>query len=245
MLLGCDMSAAAEHHVLKHVRKALPIRPLIARPDVIEHAHVHHLAGVSLSLLGRQQDALGEFGRALELNPRYLEALIHQGLVLICGPSGSGKSTTLAALVNLFNEKHTDHVVTMEDPIEFVHPFKNCLINQREIGSHTASYGRALRAALREDPDVIVIGELRDNESITLALSAAETGHVVLGTLNSTSAAKAVDRIISSFPADEQPRIRASLSESVKYVIFLVVSRPCFWRPGMSMTQPFAMIMMP
>lgn len=143
----------------------------------------------------------------------------HQGLVLVCGPSGSGKSTTLAALVNLFNETRNDHVLTMEDPVEFVHPFKNCLINQREVGSHTGSFARALRAALREDPDVIVIGELRDNESITLALTAAETGHIVLGTLNSTSAPKAIDRILSSFPADEQPQIRASLSESLKYCI--------------------------
>ena len=143
----------------------------------------------------------------------------HQGLVLICGPSGSGKSTTLAALVNLFNESRSDHVITLEDPIEFVHPFKNCLINQREVGTHTGSYARALRAALREDPDVIVIGELRDNESVSLALTAAETGHIVLGTLNSTSAAKAIDRVISSFPTDEQPQIRASISESLKYVI--------------------------
>jgi twitching motility protein PilT len=143
----------------------------------------------------------------------------HQGIVLICGPSGSGKSTTLAALVNLFNETRNDHVLTMEDPVEFVHPFKNCLINQREVGTHTDSFARALRAALREDPDVIVIGELRDNESISLALTAAETGHIVLGTLNSTSAAKAIDRIISSFPVDEQPQIRASLSESLKYVV--------------------------
>ncbi|HEX9405676.1 MAG TPA: PilT/PilU family type 4a pilus ATPase [Thermoanaerobaculia bacterium] len=143
----------------------------------------------------------------------------HQGLVIICGPSGSGKSTTLAALVNLFNETRTDHVLTMEDPVEFVHPFKQCLINQREVGTHTVSYARALRAALREDPDVIVIGELRDNESISLALTAAETGHIVLGTLNSTSAPKAVDRVISSFPIDEQPQVRASMSESLKYVI--------------------------
>jgi twitching motility protein PilT len=143
----------------------------------------------------------------------------HQGLVLICGPSGSGKSTTMAALVNLFNETRSDHVLMMEDPVEFVHPFKNCLINQREVGSNTRSFARALRAALREDPDVIVIGELRDNESITLALTAAETGHIVLGTLNSTSAPKAIDRILSSFPAGEQPQIRASLSESLKYVI--------------------------
>ena len=143
----------------------------------------------------------------------------HQGLILICGPSGSGKSTTLAALVNLFNETRTDHILTMEDPVEFVHPFKNCLINQREVGTQTESFARALRAALREDPDVIVIGELRDNESVALALTAAETGHVVLGTLSATSAPKAIDRLISSFPVDEQPQIRASLSESLKYVI--------------------------
>ena len=156
----------------------------------------------------------------LGLPPQLSEiADYHQGLVIVCGPSGSGKSTTLAALVNLFNETRSDHVLTMEDPVEFVHPFKNCLINQREVGSHTESFSRALRAALREDPDVIVIGELRDNESILLALTAAETGHIVLGTLNSTSAPKAVDRIIGSFPADEQPQVRASLSESLKYVI--------------------------
>jgi twitching motility protein PilT len=143
----------------------------------------------------------------------------HQGLVIVCGPSGSGKSTTLASLVNLFNETRHDHVITLEDPVEFVHPFKSCLVNQREVGSHTQSFARALRAALREDPDVIVIGELRDNESVSLALTAAETGHIVLGTLNSTSAAKAVDRILSSFPVDEQGQVRASLSESLKFVI--------------------------
>jgi len=153
--------------------------------------------------------------------PAYLAEIAdyHQGIVLVCGPSGSGKSTTLAALVNLFNDTRSDHVLTMEDPVEFVHPFKNCLINQREVNSHTESFARALRAALREDPDVIVIGELRDNESVALALTAAETGHIVLGTLNSTSAPKAIDRILSSFPADEQPQIRASLSESLKFVI--------------------------
>ena len=143
----------------------------------------------------------------------------HQGLVLVCGPSGSGKSTTLAALVNLFNETRHDHVITLEDPVEFVHPFKNCLVNQREVGRDTQSFSRALRAALREDPDVIVIGEMRDPESVSLALTAAETGHIVLGTLNSTSGPKAVDRILSSFPVDEQGQVRAALSESLKYVI--------------------------
>ncbi|HXK10045.1 MAG TPA: PilT/PilU family type 4a pilus ATPase [Vicinamibacteria bacterium] len=143
----------------------------------------------------------------------------HQGLVIVCGPSGSGKSTTLAALVNLFNETRHDHVITMEDPVEFIHPFKSCLVNQREVGKDTQSFARALRAALREDPDVIVIGELRDTESVSLALTAAETGHIVLGTLNSTSAAKAVDRILSSFPAGEQGQVRAALSESLKFVV--------------------------
>lgn len=146
-------------------------------------------------------------------------ATYHQGLVLICGPSGSGKSTTMAALVNLFNETRHDHVITMEEPVEFVHPFKNCLINQREIGSHTESYARALRAALREDPDVIVIGDLRDNETVSMALTAAETGHIVLATMNSTTAPKAIDRLIASFPIDQQPQIRASLSDSLRFVI--------------------------
>ena len=146
-------------------------------------------------------------------------ASYHQGLVLVCGPSGSGKSTTLAAMVNLLNETRQHHIITLEDPVEFIHPFKNCLINQREIGSDTRSYARALRAALRENPDVIVIGDLRDNETVSLALTAAETGHLVLGTLSSTTAPKAVDRVISSFPHDEQPQVRAAMAESLKYVI--------------------------
>ena len=122
-------------------------------------------------------------------------------------------------MVNFLNENYDRHIITLEDPIEYFHEHKNCLVNQREVGTHTQSFARALRAALREDPDVIVIGELRDNESIMLALTAAETGHIVLGTLSSTSAPKAIDRILSSFPADEQPQIRASLSESLKFVI--------------------------
>jgi twitching motility protein PilT len=146
-------------------------------------------------------------------------ASYHQGLVLICGPAGSGKSTTLAALVNLFNETRHDHIITLEDPVEFVHPFKSCLVNQREVGTHSESYSRALRAALREDPDVIVIGDLRDNESVSLALTAAETGHIVLATMNATTADRAVERLLSSFPAAEQPQVRAALSESLRFVI--------------------------
>lgn len=151
----------------------------------------------------------------------------HQGLVIICGPSSSGKSTTLNAMINLINEFKRDHIITIEDPVEFVHPFKNCLINQREIGKHTGSYAKALRAALREDPDVIVIGELRDPESISLALTAAETGHVVFCTMNSTNAVKAIDRIISSFPQDQQSQIRIGVAESLKLIIsqYLLKSR--------------------
>ncbi len=153
--------------------------------------------------------------------PGHLEEIAahHQGLVLVCGPSGCGKTTTLAALVNLFNETRQSHIITLEEPVEFVHPFKNCLVNQREIGPDTRSYARALRGALREDPDVIVIGDLRDTEAIALALTAAETGHIVLGTLSSTTAPKAIDRIITSFPHSEQPQIRVALAESLKYVI--------------------------
>ncbi len=153
--------------------------------------------------------------------PGHLEEIAshHQGLVLVCGPSGCGKTTTLAALVNLFNETRQSHIITLEEPVEFVHPFKNCLINQREIGPDTRSYARALRGALREDPDVIVIGDLRDSDAIALALTAAETGHIVLGTLSSTTAPKAIDRVITNFPHAEQPQVRVALAESLKYVI--------------------------
>ena len=153
--------------------------------------------------------------------PGHLEEIAahHQGLVLVCGPSGCGKTTTLAALVNLFNETRQAHVITLEEPVEFVHPFKNCLVNQREVGTDTQSYARALRGALREDPDVIVIGDLRDNEAMALALTAAETGHIVLGTLSSTTAPKAIDRVITSFPHGEQPQIRTALAESLKFVV--------------------------
>ncbi|HHQ49257.1 MAG TPA: PilT/PilU family type 4a pilus ATPase [Acidobacteria bacterium] len=153
--------------------------------------------------------------------PDQLHAVVHehQGLILVAGPAGSGKSTTLTALVNLFNEERNVHIITLEDPVEFVHPSKRSLINQREVGRDTGSFARALRAALREDPDVIVIGDLRDNETISLALTAAETGHVVFGTLSSTGAIKAVDRIITSFPAKEQPQIRMGLADSLTMVV--------------------------
>ena len=142
-----------------------------------------------------------------------------RGIVLCTGPTGSGKSTTLAAMVNHVNENDYGHILTVEDPIEFVHESKKCLINQREVGPHTLSFSNALRAALREDPDVILVGEMRDLETIRLALSAAETGHLVFGTLHTSSAAKTVDRIVDVFPAAEKEMVRSMLSESLRAVI--------------------------
>jgi twitching motility protein PilT len=142
-----------------------------------------------------------------------------RGVVLVTGPTGSGKSTTLAAIVDHINSNEQGHILTVEDPIEFVHESKKCLINQREVGPHTLSFANALRSALREDPDIILVGEMRDLETIRLALTAAETGHLVFGTLHTSSAAKTIDRIIDVFPAEEKEMMRAMLSESLRAVI--------------------------
>jgi twitching motility protein PilT len=142
-----------------------------------------------------------------------------RGIVLVTGPTGSGKSTTLAGMVNQINENEQGHILTIEDPIEFVHESKKCLINQREVGPHTLSFSNALRSALREDPDVILVGEMRDLETIRLALTGAETGHLVFGTLHTSSAAKTIDRVVDVFPAAEKEMVRAMLSESLIAVI--------------------------
>jgi len=142
-----------------------------------------------------------------------------KGLILVTGPTGSGKSTTLAAMIDLINRTRKDHIVSVEDPIEFVHENKQCLINQREINEHTESFAKALRAALREDPDIVLVGEMRDLETTHIAIETAETGHLVFGTLHTTTAASTVDRLIDQFPADRQEQIRAMLSTSLKGVV--------------------------
>ncbi|MDX2225755.1 MAG: type IV pilus twitching motility protein PilT [Verrucomicrobiae bacterium] len=144
---------------------------------------------------------------------------LKKGMVLVTGPTGSGKSTTLAAIIDHANVTRQDHIITVEDPIEFVHKSQSCLINHREVGLHTRSFSAALRGALREDPDIILVGEMRDLETIELALTAAATGHLVFGTLHTASAAKTVDRVIDVFPAGQQNQIRATLSEALKGVI--------------------------
>jgi len=178
----------------------------------------------------RQQRGLDAVFRSIPERPPTLEELglpkelekytdYHQGMVLITGPAGCGKSSTLAALVNHINENRDDHILTVEDPIEIIHPSKRCLVNQRHAGHHTKTFSRALRAALREDPDIIVIGELRDLETISLAMTAAETGHFVLATLHTANAVRTVNRMIGAFPSNEQDQVRAMLSESLRAVI--------------------------
>ncbi|MFO7932217.1 MAG: type IV pilus twitching motility protein PilT [Thermodesulfobacteriota bacterium] len=150
-------------------------------------------------------------------------ATLPRGLVLVTGPTGSGKSTTLAAIIDEANRSRKDHIITIEDPIEFVHESKGCIINQREVGQHTKSFSASLRGALREDPDIILVGEMRDLETISLAIEAASTGHLVFATLHTSSAMKTVDRMIEVFPADQQPQVRSTLSDGIRAVVAQVL----------------------
>ena len=162
----------------------------------------------------------------LGLSPHIMQlCALTKGLVLVTGPTGSGKSTTLCAMVDYINRHRDDHIITIEDPIEFVHENRSCLINQREVGTHTDSFKHALRAALREDPDIILVGEMRDLETVAIAIETAETGHLVFGTLHTTTAASTVDRIIGQFPSDRQAQIRVMLSESLRGVISQTLCR--------------------
>jgi twitching motility protein PilT len=144
---------------------------------------------------------------------------LDKGLVVVTGPTGSGKSTTLAAMIDSINTNRDDHIITIEDPVEFVHPDKKCLINQREVGTQTKSFKSALRAALREDPDIVLVGEMRDLETVAIAIETAETGHLVFGTLHTNTAPSTIDRLIDQFPTDRQSQVRVMLSESLKGVV--------------------------
>ena len=178
----------------------------------------------------RQRRGVDAVFRPIPLEPPTLDQLglpsslarltnYHQGLVLVTGPAGCGKSSTLAALINLINEDRPDHIITVEDPVEFVHRSKTCVVNQRQVHKHTGSFAAALRGALREDPDVIAIGELRDLETISLAITAAETGHLVLGTLHTNDAARTINRILDAYPPDQQSQIRSMISESLRAIV--------------------------
>jgi twitching motility protein PilT len=178
----------------------------------------------------RQRRGVDAVFRPIPLEPPTLDQLglpsslarlttYHQGLVLVTGPAGCGKSSTLAALINLINEDRPDHIICVEDPIEFVHRSKTCVVNQRQVHKHTGSFAAALRGALREDPDVIAIGELRDLETISLAITAAETGHLVLGTLHTNDAARTINRVLDAYPPDQQSQIRSMISESLRAIV--------------------------
>jgi twitching motility protein PilT len=205
-------------------------RAQLAAGGQVDLAHTLPGAGRFRGNVYRQQLGLDAVFRAIPAAPPTLESLglpralarfanYHQGMVLFTGPAGCGKSATMAAMVHIVNEERRDHIITIEDPIEVLHPSHRCLVNQRQVGRHTGSFARALRAALREDPDVLVIGELRDLETISLALTAAETGHLVFATLHTSSAVRTVNRLVGVFPPQQQAQIRTMVSESLRAVV--------------------------
>ncbi len=214
------------------IREILPPEQAAALDDhgQIDFAYTIPGIGRFRSNAYRQQRGLDAVFRAIPPEPPTLADLglpetlarfcnYHQGMVLVTGPAGCGKSSTLAALLRILNEGRSDHIITIEDPIEYLHPSKPCLVNQRQVGRHTNSFARALRAALREDPDIIALGELRDLETIALALTAAETGHLVIATLHTSNAIRTINRILGVFPPEQQDQIRTMVSESLRAVI--------------------------
>jgi len=222
-------------------RLLLSIAPPRSREEFAERSDTdfaYEIAGVARYRCNLFRDRMGCGGvfrvipgtimTAEDMNlPRELLDICQQpkGLVLVTGPTGSGKSTTLCALIDYVNRNRTDHIITIEDPLEFVHENKKCLVNQRQVGLHTSSFKDALRAALREDPDIVLVGEMRDLETVAIAIETAETGHLVFGTLHTSSAASTVDRIINQFPADRQQQVRIMLAESLRAVVSQVLCR--------------------
>ncbi len=205
-------------------------RAVLAEKGQVDFAYTLDGVGRFRANAYRQQRGVDCVLRAISEKPPTLQQLglpaslakftnFHQGMVLLTGPAGCGKSSTLAALVNIINEERRDHIITVEDPIEYVHVPKRCSVNQRQAGKHTASFARALRGALREDPDVIALGELRDLETISLALTAAETGHLVLATLHTNNAIRTINRVLGVFPPEQQAQIRTMVSESLRAVV--------------------------
>lgn len=229
---GTDRPVLASAEILAMVHEIMPAR---AREDfeaLGDADFAYEVAGLARFRVNVFQDRHGTGAVLRQIPIEILSAeqlglpkacldlcWLSKGLVLVTGPTGSGKSTTLAAMIDFINKNRADHIITIEDPVEFVHENKKCLVNQREVGEHTKSFKNALRAALREDPDIVLVGELRDLETIAIAIETAETGHLVFGTLHTTTAISTVDRLIDQFPADRQQQIRVMLSESLKGVI--------------------------
>jgi twitching motility protein PilT len=227
-----DQPAVTPERMKKLIYGIMPPHNVTQYDDTHDTDFAHEIPGLARFRVNVFMDRFGLGGvfrqipmeivtaEKLGLSKEILDlCFLSKGLVLVTGPTGSGKSTTLCALVDFINRNRKDHIITIEDPIEFVHPKKNCLINQREVHIHTKSFSNALRAALREDPDIVLVGEMRDLETIGIAIETAETGHLVFGTLHTSTAASTVDRIIDQFPADRQAQIRTMLASSLKGVI--------------------------
>jgi twitching motility protein PilT len=225
-------NALENAHLDSMLRSIMPERNRIEFGDTNDTDYAHEIAGCARFRANALRDRMGVAAVFRQIPSQVVTVeqmqitqevqqlcYLTKGLVLVTGPTGSGKSTTLCALIDMVNRVRNDHVITIEDPIEFVHPNKNCIITQRQVGVHTKSFKSALRAALREDPDIVLVGELRDLETVSIAIETAETGHLVFGTLHTTTAPGTIDRIIDQFPADRQEQIRIMLSDSLKGVI--------------------------